>query len=133
GLAELVTTVDGDPAPSCIVIADDRRDAAGQLDLPATTAPLLVVRTNGRGPAAARNAGWRAADTDWIAFVDDDVAIPVDWCRQVVKDLVDLPESVAASQAWIYVPAPAGRRPTDAERRTMNLSRALCISRDTAY
>jgi HAD superfamily hydrolase (TIGR01662 family) len=133
GLAELVTTVDDDPAPSCIVIADDRRDAAAQLDLPATTAPLLVVRTHGRGPAAARNAGWRAADADWIAFLDDDVAIPVDWCRRVAKDLVDLPESVAASQAWIYVPAPAGRRPTDAERRTMNLSGALWISADIAY
>jgi HAD superfamily hydrolase (TIGR01662 family) len=132
-LAELVRTVDGDPAPSCIVIADDRRDAAAQLDLPATTAPLLVVRTHGRGPAAARNAGWRAADADWIAFLDDDVAIPVDWCRRVAKDLVDLPESVAASQAWIYVPAPAGRRPTDAERRTMNLSGALWISADIAY
>jgi HAD superfamily hydrolase (TIGR01662 family) len=133
GLAELVTTVDDDPAPSCIVIADDRRDAAAQLDLPATTAPLLVVRTHGRGPAAARNAGWRAADANWIAFLDDDVAIPVDWCRRVAKDLVDLPESVAASQAWIYVPAPAGRRPTDAERRTMNLSGALWISADIAY
>jgi HAD superfamily hydrolase (TIGR01662 family) len=133
GLAELVTTVDDDPAPSCIVIADDRRDAAAQLDLPATTAPLLVVRTHGRGPAAARNAGWRAADADWIAFLDDDVAIPVDWCRRVAKDLVDLPESVAASQAWIYVPAPAGRRPTDAEQRTMNLSGALWISADIAY
>ncbi len=133
GLAELVTTVDGDPAPSCIVIADDRRDTAGQLDLPATTAPLLVVRTHGRGPAAARNAGWHAAEADWIAFLDDDVAIPVDWCRRVVKDLDDLPENVAASQALIYVPAPAGRRPTDAERRTMNLSGASWITADMAY
>jgi HAD superfamily hydrolase (TIGR01662 family) len=143
GLAELVTTVDGDPAPSCIVIADDRRDAAAELDLPATTAPLLVVRTHGRGPAAARNAGWRAAaardagwgaaGADWIAFLDDDVALPVDWCRRVVKDLDDLPENVAASQARIYVPSPAGRRPTDAERRTMNLSGALWITADMAY
>jgi HAD superfamily hydrolase (TIGR01662 family) len=133
GLPELVTTVDGDPAPSCIVIADDRRDTTAELHLPATTAPLLVVRTHGRGPAAARNAGWRAANAAWIAFLDDDVAIPVDWCRRVVKDLDDLPENVAASQAWIYVPAPSGRRPTDAERRTMNLGGALWITADMAY
>jgi hypothetical protein len=63
-LAHLVASVDGDPAPACIVVADDRRDAAAQLDLPATTAPLIVVRTHGRGPAAARNAGWRATDAD---------------------------------------------------------------------
>jgi histidinol-phosphate phosphatase family protein len=133
GLAQLVATVDGQPAPSCIVVADDRRDATSALDLPATAAPLVVVRTHGRGPAAARNAGWRAAGADWIAFLDDDVAIPVDWCRRLVEDLDGLPDDVAASQAWIYVPAPDGRLPTDAERRTMNLSGALWITADMAY
>ena len=132
-LAELVAAVDGDPAPSCIVVADDRRDADSALDLPATAAPLLVVRSHGRGPAVARNAGWRAADADWIAFLDDDVAIPIDWCRRLVKDLEDLPDNVAASQAWIYVPPPEGRRPTDAERRTLGLSGALWITADMAY
>jgi HAD superfamily hydrolase (TIGR01662 family) len=133
GLAQLVTAVDRDPAPSCIVIADDRRDAAAELDLPATKARLLVVRTHGHGPAAARNAGWRAANADWIAFLDDDVAIPLDWCHRLVNDLDCLPENVAASQAWIYVPAPVGRRPTDAERRTMNLAGAPWITADMAY
>ena len=133
GLAQLVATVDGQPAPSCIVVADDRRDATSALDLPVTAAPLVVVRTHGRGPAAARNAGWRAADADWIAFLDDDVAIPVDWCRRLVEDLDGLPDNVGASQAWIYVPAPDGRPPTDAERRTMNLSGALWITADMAY
>jgi HAD superfamily hydrolase (TIGR01662 family) len=133
GLAQLITAADGDPAPSCIVIADDRRAATAELDLPATTAPLIVVRTHGHGPAAARNAGWRAADADWIAFLDDDVAIPLDWCQGLVNDLDGLPENVAASQAWISVPTPAGRRPTDAEQRTLNLSGALWITADMAY
>jgi HAD superfamily hydrolase (TIGR01662 family) len=133
GLADLVAAVDGDPAPSCIVVADDRRDATAALDLPTTATPLVVVRTQGRGPAAARNAGWRAADADWIAFLDDDVAIPVDWCGRLVKDLEHLPHNVAASQAWIYVPSPEGRRPTDAERRTLALSGALWITADMAY
>ncbi|HEY6684245.1 MAG TPA: hypothetical protein VI030_14775, partial [Propionibacteriaceae bacterium] len=70
GLAQLVATVDRDPAPSTVV-ADDQRDATSALDLPATTAPLVVVRTNGRGPAAARNAGlWITAD---IAYRRSDV------------------------------------------------------------
>jgi HAD superfamily hydrolase (TIGR01662 family) len=133
GLAQLVAAVDGDPPPSSIVVADDRRDATSALDLPATTAPLVVVRTNGRGPAAARNAGWRASNANWIAFLDDDVAVPVDWCRRLVDDLDGLPDNVAASQAWIYVPAPDSRLPTDAERRTMNLSGALWITADIAY
>ena len=133
GLAQLVANVDGDPAPACIVVVDDRRDAAAELDLPTTAAPLIVVRTHGRGPAAARNAGWRAVDADWIAFLDDDVAIPVDWCHRLVEDLDGLPDNVAASQAWIDVPAPEGRPPTDAERRTMNLTGALWITADMAY
>ena len=110
GLAELVATVDSDPAPACIVIADDRRSAATGLELPKTSAPLLIVGTHGRGPAAARNAGWQAADAEWIAFLDDDVKIPLDWCRRLVRDLSELPDQVAASQARLYVPPPVGRR-----------------------
>ena len=133
GLAQLVADVDGDPAPACIVVADDRRDASAELDLPTTAAPLVVVRTHGRGPAAARNAGWLAADADWIAFLDDDVEIPADWCRRLIEDLDGLPDKVAASQAWIRVPAPDRRPPTDAERRTTNLTGALWITADMAY
>ena len=64
-----------------------------------------------------RNAGWRAADADWIAFLDDDVAIPLDWCQRLVNDLAGLPEN-GRFAGLDFVPAPAGRRPTDAERRT---------------
>jgi glycosyltransferase involved in cell wall biosynthesis len=92
--AQLVATVDGDPPPSSIVVADDRRDATSALDLPATSAPLVVVRTNGRGPAAARNAGRCASNADWIAFLDDGVAIPIDWCRRLADDLDGLPNEV---------------------------------------
>jgi histidinol-phosphate phosphatase family protein len=133
GLAELIATVDGDPAPACIVIADDRRSAGTELELPKTSAPLLIVGTHGRGPAAARNAGWQAADAEWIAFLDDDVKIPLDWCRRLVRDLSELPDQVAASQARLYVPPPIGRRPTDAERRTLALTGALWITADMAY
>lgn len=40
---------------------------------------LRVVRGAGRGPAAARNVGVRAAETTWIAFTDADVRIPAEW------------------------------------------------------
>ena len=72
-------------------------------------------------------------DAEWIAFLDDDVKIPRDWCRRLVRDLSDLPDQVAASQAWLYVPAPPQRRPTDGERRTMALAGALWITADMAY
>jgi HAD superfamily hydrolase (TIGR01662 family) len=133
GLAELVANVDGDPAPTCIVVVDDRRHAAAELDLPETSAPLTVVHTHGRGPAAARNTGWHAADAEWIAFLDDDVTVSRDWCRRLMRDLSDLPDQVAASQASLYVPPPSGRRPTDVERRTLALGGALWITADMAY
>ncbi|MGI5289602.1 glycosyltransferase family 2 protein [Nonomuraea polychroma] len=94
---------------------------------------VRVVRSGGRGPAAARNAGWRAADTPWVVFLDDDVIPEPGWAEAVWKDLVDLPEDVAGSQGRIVVPLPSGRRPTDAERNTAGLADALWVTADMAY
>jgi GT2 family glycosyltransferase len=41
---------------------------------------VQVVRLDpGRGPAAARNAGWRAASGDYVAFTDDDCLPAPGW------------------------------------------------------
>lgn len=134
-LAELIRSADSDPAPVCIVVADDRRGAAEPLSVPSTSVPVVVVRSGGRGPAAARNAGWRAApaDVEWVAFVDDDVRLAADWNARLVADLAGLPETVGASQAHLEVPLPAGHRPTDEERRTTGLVGAPWITADLAY
>lgn len=39
----------------------------------------------GRGPAAARNAGWRAARCALVAFLDDDVVAEPDWARSLLE------------------------------------------------
>jgi histidinol-phosphate phosphatase family protein len=132
-LVELVAAVDQTPAPARIVIADDRPDPASPLDLPPTSVSLVVVRSYGRGPAAARNAGWRATESEWVAFLDDDVTVPADWCAQLVRDLRGLPSHVGASQARLRVPLPAGERPTDEQRRTTGLVGAQWITADMAY
>jgi len=132
-LPDLVAAVDRSPAPACIVIADDRPDPTPALPLPATKAPLVVVRSYGSGPAAARNVGWRSTESEWVVFLDDDVVVPADWCAQVARDLRDLPAEVGASQAWLHVPHPTGRRPTDEERRTTGLVGAQWITADMAY
>jgi GT2 family glycosyltransferase len=44
-------------------------------------AGVRVVRVGGRGPAAARNAGARAARGRWLAFTDDDCTPEPDWLR----------------------------------------------------
>ncbi|MDA0636372.1 glycosyltransferase, partial [Nonomuraea sp. MCN248] len=113
-----------------VVVADDRRGAAEPLEVPAG---VRVVRSGGRGPAAARNAGWRAADTPWVAFLDDDVVPAPGWVDAVREDLADLPEDVAGSQGRIVVPLPAGRRPTDGERHTAGLAGADWPTADMAF
>ncbi|MEV2270274.1 glycosyltransferase family 2 protein [Nonomuraea africana] len=96
--------------------------------------PVIVVEdTERRGPAAARNAGWRAAQTPWVVFLDDDVVPGEGWVEALVKDLEGLPENVAGSQGRIEVPLPRDRRPTDAERNTAGLADAEWITADMAY
>ncbi|NJP91363.1 glycosyltransferase [Nonomuraea sp. FMUSA5-5] len=114
-----------------VIVVDDRADPTPALEpLPSN---VRVVRSGGRGPAAARNVGWRAADTPWVVFLDDDVIPAPGWAEAVWKDLVDLPDDVAGSQGRIVVPLPSGRRPTDGERHTAGLSGALWVTADMAY
>jgi histidinol-phosphate phosphatase family protein len=132
-LTAVAAAANAGPPPGEVVVVDDRRDSAGELDLPASPVPIRVLRSGGRGPAAARNVGWRATRTDWVAFLDDDVLVAEDWCRRLADDLAGLPPAVAASQGRIRVPMPKGRRPTDEERRTTGLVDARWITADMAY
>jgi histidinol-phosphate phosphatase family protein len=137
GRDNLVTLLTGldtgeGPRPAELLVVDDRPSGA-PLSLPDTRTPLRLMRSGGRGPAAARNAGWRQAGTEWVAFLDDDVLTPPDWPRRLFADLDGLPEDVGASQARLEVPLPADRRPTDDERGTAALAGARWITADMAY
>jgi HAD superfamily hydrolase (TIGR01662 family) len=128
-LIDALTGGDG-PAPEEIIVVDDRTGPEPPLCLPPG---VQVVRSGGRGPAAARNAGWRAATADWVVFVDDDVVPAPGWRSAVAADLAGLPAEVAGSQGTVEVPLPAGRRPTDWERNTAGLAGASWITADMAY
>jgi hypothetical protein len=119
--------------PSQIVIADDRpRSCTGSLK-PTTALPLEVVRSYGRGPAAARNAGARLARSEWIVFLDDDVIVPPEWGRLLASDLITADPPTAAIQGRIEVPLPPDRRPTDWERNIKGLEKARWATADMAY
>ncbi|MBW8805841.1 MAG: HAD-IIIA family hydrolase [Catenulisporales bacterium] len=127
------------PPPRMVVIADDRPPGADPLPL---TAPALladrlhVVSSGGRGPAAARNAGWRLTPPEcaWIVFLDDDVEVARNppWRRRLAHDL-DQDPSVGGVQGLVDVPLPERRSPTDWERNTAALADARWITADMAY
>jgi hypothetical protein len=125
------------PRPAQLVLVDDGRSASAAPGITGTTQPGLppvrVVRSGGRGPAAARNLGWRLARTQWVAFLDDDVVPDGDWCERLAADIAGLPHQVAGSQGRIYVPLSADRRPRDWERNTAGLESARWITADMAY
>jgi histidinol-phosphate phosphatase family protein len=123
------------PRPDRIVVVDDRAGARAPLVPGVLGWPsgLLEMRaTGGRGPAAARNAGWRATSSPWVVFLDDDVRVVAGWLHDLRHDL-DQPDDVAAVQARIVVPLPGERRPTDWERGTAGLESAHWITADIAY
>lgn len=66
---ELVVVDDGSAEPSAVATAVRREPRA------------RLVRIEGEGPAAARNAGARAARGDVICFTDDDCEPVPDWAR----------------------------------------------------
>ncbi|MBL7258444.1 glycosyltransferase family 2 protein [Paractinoplanes lichenicola] len=129
-LAELLTAL----APGVaahdleLLIVDDRPGAPPPLDVPG-----VVLAGPARGPAAARNVGWRAAKHDWVAFLDDDVRPDADWADRLMDDLAEADERVGGVQGELRVPLPPGRRPTDWERVTAGLAEGAWITADMAY
>jgi histidinol-phosphate phosphatase family protein len=131
----LLAELDGSsgPRPATVILVDDRADPAPPL-LMGTGLPVTVLRSGGRGPAAARNAGWRSTRADWICFLDDDVVPQPNWLRALSEDLsyADA-EGATGTQGAIEVPRVGGRRATDDERRTQRLADAKWITADMAY
>jgi hypothetical protein len=128
------------PKPVRVVLVDDRPRTAGTPPVPPDEIPAVlrpvttVVPGRARGPAAARNAGRRAAGpVTWIVFLDDDVVPGPAWGEELARDLAGASYLTAGVTARIEVPLPSGRRPTDWERNTAGLAGAQWITADMAY
>jgi cellulose synthase/poly-beta-1,6-N-acetylglucosamine synthase-like glycosyltransferase len=123
-----------------IFLVDDRivddRNGVGPSSLKEAAPPelrphVVVIPSRGRGPAAARNAGWVASGAEWVVFLDDDVVPAGTWLRDLTADLATLAPDVGASQGRITVPLPAV--PTDWERNVGGLEAARWATADMAY
>jgi glycosyltransferase involved in cell wall biosynthesis len=129
------------PAPAQLIVVDDRAQPNGPLCTGAVPAHLAsrlrIVHSGGRGPAAARNAGWRAASSSrrvaWVAFLDDDVMVGPNWLADLATDIGKTGADTAGISGVVRVPLPPDRRPTDWERGTAGLADAQWITADMAY
>jgi histidinol-phosphate phosphatase family protein len=94
---------------------------------------IVIEDRERRGPAAARNEGWRRSAAEWVAFLDDDVVPETYWAERLRCDLARLGPAVAGSQGRVRVPLPDDRPPTDWERNVAGLAEGRWISADIAY
>ena len=123
------------PLPREIVVVDDRRSMPEPLSLSAPDSLrscLRVVRSGGRGPAAARNVGWRTTVSPWVCFVDDDVVVSEEWLSALERDLREVEDDAGGVQGQIEVPLPSGPV-TDWERNVAGLAQSSWITADMAY
>ncbi len=83
---------------------------------------------HGRGPAGARNRGWRAARGALIAFTDDDTIPMPDWLARGARAFEENRQWVALSGRVIVPLRQNERRPTDHERMTRGLESAEFVT-----
>jgi GT2 family glycosyltransferase len=69
-----------------IVVDDASEDDTAQV---AAAAGALVVRGDGRGPAAARNLGAAYANTEFLLFLDADTAPEPGWLKMMLEPFAD--------------------------------------------
>jgi glycosyltransferase involved in cell wall biosynthesis len=74
---------------------DDTPQAARRLSEELTLDLKYVRLPQSRGPACARNQGWRASRAELIAFTDDDCEPAPDWLPRLVQCLTNAAADIA--------------------------------------
>ncbi len=114
-----------------IVVVDDGHSDATQrlVQALASDTPGIALRylrpAQGRGPAVARNTGWRAARGDIVAFTDDDTIPMAGW---LARGVAALQRSACSALAGRVVVPPLDQPPTDHERMTQGLERTEFVT-----
>lgn len=76
-------------APPAVVVDDSSTDATRIAAACSEHRVTLLRRSTWGGPAAARNAGWRATDTPFVAFVDANCEPDHGWVETLLPHFTD--------------------------------------------
>ena len=85
-----VDRLDGGTVP--VVVVDQSDDVDPQLAQRQASHRLDVVRDSGRGLSRARNLAWRQANSEWVAFLDDDCRPERDWAVELRRAIAAHPD-----------------------------------------
>ena len=88
-LASLLVAISDTPLVDEVIVVDDGSADPSSVERVVAGRARLLRCDSSRGPAAARNRGWRATTTDLVVFVDADVTPPSDWIDGLVAHFSD--------------------------------------------
>jgi mycofactocin system glycosyltransferase len=100
---------------AAVIVVDD----GSRVPVPAAT----LWHDCPRGPAAARNSGWRLATTELVAFVDADVAPEPGWLRPLLVHFED-PDVAAVAPRVRSTPGPSALARYEQSRSSLDLGGA---------
>lgn len=83
-----------------------------------------------KGPAAARNEGWKKAKGTLILFTDDDCVPHPTWIKELFNAYLQQPYAIAAFSGQVVVPC--SEKPTDYEKNTAWLEKADFVTANCA-
>jgi GT2 family glycosyltransferase len=118
-----------DPAGYEVIVADDAASAETERQVRAAAVPgacalRYVPVARSHGPAAARNAGWRQAAGEVVAFTDDDCVPDPRWLARGLEPFADGGVTAVSGRVVVPIPEP----PTDYERDAAGLERSEFVT-----
>lgn len=100
----IASVVSQGPAIGEIIVVDDGSTDDTEAVLRKLEEPRLrVLRQSNRGPAAARNHGWRASRGPWVAFLDSDDTFAPGAIEALLTAARSRPDTIPTGRATLHV------------------------------
>ncbi|MBU1132046.1 glycosyltransferase [Patescibacteria group bacterium] len=90
----------GDDLFEIIVVANNSTDKT--MEMAKKFSGVKVIRENKKGVANARQAGFKTAQGEILAFIDADTRMPANWSKIILKEFESNSKIVCLSGPYIY-------------------------------